>query len=62
MSLQAIVRRTVTVSATYTGVPSPAEREKLKAQGAEFKSGQWVRSRSVSDIVGENDVIAYFNA
>lgn len=61
-TIQAIVRRTYTVAATFTGVPSPEERKSLKASGAEFKNGQWVRSHSESVIVDEKDAAKLFAA
>lgn len=60
MPIQAIVRRTTTVAATFTGVPSPEERKALKAAGAEFKNGQWVRSESESVIIDGSEVAKVF--
>ncbi len=60
MSLQAIVRRTTTVAATFTGIPSPEERKALKASGAEFKNGQWVRTESESAIIDGSEVSKVF--
>ncbi len=59
-TIQAIVRKTVTVAATFTGVPSPEERKALKASGAEFKNGQWVRSESESVIIDGSEVPKVF--
>jgi hypothetical protein len=60
--LQAIVRKTVIVSATYTDVPSFEERTRLKAQGAIFKNGNWVRNISESVIVDALEVPKHFAA
>lgn len=62
MSIQAIVRKTTTVAATYTGVPSMEERQMLKSAGAVFKNGQWVRSTSESMIVDGKDAAKLFAA
>jgi hypothetical protein len=61
-TIQAIVRKTTTVAATFTGVPTKAERDKLKAEGAGFKNGQWVRSVSESVICNEAEVATHFAA
>jgi hypothetical protein len=60
--IQAIVRKTVTIAATFTGVPSPEDRARLRAAGAVYKNGQWVRSRSESVIVDEKDAAKLFEA
>ena len=61
-STKAIVRKSYTVAATFTGIPSAEERAKLKAQGAEFKNGQWVRTITESDIFDESEVAKLFAA
>ena len=60
--IQAIIRKTVTVAATFTGTPSPEERKIMKAAGAEYKNGQWVRSISESGIVDEKEAAKLFAA
>ncbi len=59
-NIQAIVRRSTTVAATFTGVPTPEDRKALKAAGAEFKNGQWVRTESESVIIDGADVPKVF--
>ena len=46
MTTQAIIRTSYTVAATFTGVPTIEERKALKASGAEYRNGQWVRTIS----------------
>jgi hypothetical protein len=58
--IKAIVRKTVTIAATFTGIPSPEERKAMKAAGAEFKNGQWVRSESESVIIEGSEVPKVF--
>jgi len=60
MTIQAIVRRSYTVTATFTGVPTPEERKALKAAGAEYRNGQWVKNTSTSDIVGSTEAVTHF--
>ncbi len=57
---QAIVRKVYTVAATFTGKPTEEERRKLKAAGAEFKNGQWVRTASDAVVVDESEVAKLF--
>jgi hypothetical protein len=61
-NIQAIVRKTVIITATFTGVPSPEERTTMKAANAEFKNGHWVRSVSESVLVDEKDAAKLFAA
>jgi hypothetical protein len=58
--IQAIVRRSITIAATFTGIPSPEDRKALKAAGAEFKNGQWVRTESESVIIDGSEVAKVF--
>lgn len=60
MTIQAIVRRTTTIAATFTGVPTPEERKAMKATGAEYKNGQWVRTESESVIIAGSEVPKVF--
>lgn len=60
-NIQAIVRRSTTIAATFTGVPTPEERKAMKAAGAEFKSGQWVRTESESAIIDGSEVPKVFS-
>lgn len=61
-NIQAIVRKTVTIAATFTGKPSLEERNAMKAGNAEFKNGQWVRTVSESVLVDEKDAAKLFAA
>lgn len=60
MTIQAIIRRSYTVTATFTGVPTPEERKALKAAGGEFKNGQWVRNNADSRVVDAAEAVASF--
>jgi hypothetical protein len=62
MTIQAIVRRSYTVTATFTGTPTPEERKAMKAAGAEFKNGQWVKYSSQSEILEAPAASAAFAA
>ena len=62
MTIQAIIRTSYTVAATFTGVPTVEERKSLKASGAEFRNGQWVRTISESKVVDAADAVAAFAA
>jgi hypothetical protein len=53
---QAIVRKSYTTSATFTGVPSVELRKKMVADGFKFKNGHWYRHASDSVVVGESEV------
>ena len=61
-TLQAIIRKSHTVTATFTGAPTPEQRAALKKSGAEFKNGQWVRTQAESRIVDADDAVAAFTA
>ncbi|WP_165253594.1 hypothetical protein [Paludisphaera soli] len=54
--IQAIVRKSFTVSITFTGTPSAELRNSLKGEGYEFKNGQWFKNQAESQIVSEADV------
>lgn len=60
MTVQAIIRRSYTTTATFTGVPTPEERAALKKAGAEFRNGQWVRTQAESLIVDAAEAVAAF--
>lgn len=60
--LQAIVRQSYTVTATFTGAPTAEQRAALKKAGAEFKNGQWVRTQAESRIVDADNAVASFTA
>jgi hypothetical protein len=62
MTIQAIVRRSYTVTATFTGVPTPEERKALKAAGAEFRNGQWVKNNAESVILDAADAVKLVTA
>jgi hypothetical protein len=59
-NLQAIVRKSSTVAVTFAGIPDPELRKAMKAQRAEFKNGQWVRTQSESVVVDAADVSQHF--
>lgn len=54
--IQAIVRKSFTVSITFTETPSAELRKSLKSNGYEFKNGQWYKNQAESQIVTEADV------
>lgn len=62
MTIQAIVRRSYTVTATFTGVPTPEERKALKAAEGEFRNGQWVKNTAESVILDSADAVKLFTA
>lgn len=61
MTTQAIIRRSLTVTATFTGAPTPEQRAALKKSGAEFRNGQWVRTQAESLIVDGAEAVAAFH-
>ena len=62
MSNQTIVRKVVTVAATFTSRPSLETIKALKAAGAEYSNGQWVRSVPEGVVVDEKDAAKLFAA
>lgn len=62
MSVQAIVRQTTTVAATFTGTPSIELRKQMKTNGYDYRNGQWFKSETVSHIVNEAEAAQYLAA
>ena len=58
--IQAIIRQSFTITATFTGAPTPEQRAALKAAGAEFKNGAWVRNQAKTDLVDVPEALAAF--
>jgi hypothetical protein len=62
MTIQAIITKTVTTTATFSGKPDESMRKRLVAAGYKFDKGRWFRSESESQIVSEAEVSKNFVA
>ena len=55
---QAIIRKSYTVTLTFTGVPDAQLRKRLMAEGFAFRNGQWVKNQAQSSVIDEENVAA----
>jgi hypothetical protein len=60
MSLQAIITKTVTSTATFSGKPDEAMRKRLIDTGYKFDKGRWYRSDTESQVVNESEIAQRF--
>ena len=56
--IQAIVTKSYTVTAKFSGVPDEATRKSLFDQGFRWRNGQWLKNEQQHELVSEEEVAA----